>query len=190
MRVGIAHHLGWAVAVTATATHDVVDRRRLTLVRPGVPTAPIHHQGGPHDLHRSDPPLADDALAALVADVRAAATRATAAALDALAAALAEPVASLSLRGWPDDFPEDIATLRRVPYEARADSVMYLQVLDGLARERGWAVHRYDARSVEAEAAAVLGARAHDVLHGPRAALGPPWAKDHRTALAATVLAP
>ena len=27
------------------------------------------------------------------------------------------------------------------------------------------------------------------ILHGPRAMLGPPWTKDHRTALAATVLA-
>jgi hypothetical protein len=26
------------------------------------------------------------------------------------------------------------------------------------------------------------------VLYGPRAALGPPWSKDHRIALAATVL--
>ena len=26
MRVGIAHHLGWAVAVTATTDHEVVDR--------------------------------------------------------------------------------------------------------------------------------------------------------------------
>jgi hypothetical protein len=26
------------------------------------------------------------------------------------------------------------------------------------------------------------------VLHGPRATLGPPWSKDHRMALAATIL--
>jgi hypothetical protein len=26
VRVGIAHHLGWAVAVTASAGHQVVDR--------------------------------------------------------------------------------------------------------------------------------------------------------------------
>ena len=76
-----------------------------------------------------------------------------------------------------------------MPYESRADSVMYLQVLADAARDRGWAVHLYDAKHVEAEAAAVLGERAKQVLHGPRAALGPPWSKDHRMALAATVLA-
>ena len=42
---------------------------------------------------------------------------------------------------------------------------------------------------MEAEAARILADRVRDVLHGPRATLGPPWAKDHRLALAATVLA-
>jgi hypothetical protein len=95
----------------------------------------------------------------------------------------------MSLRAWPLDFPDDIATLRRAPYEARADSVMYRQVLAEQARSRGWEVHRFDAKDVESEAARVLGARSHDVLHGPRAALGPPWGNDHRMALAATIVA-
>ena len=34
----------------------------------------------------------------------------------------------------------------------------------------------------------MLGERAHEVLHGPRATLGPPWSKDHRMALAATIV--
>ena len=38
-------------------------------------------------------------------------------------------------------------------------------------------------------AARLLGDRADEVLHGPRKRLGPPWSKDHRLALAATVLA-
>jgi hypothetical protein len=189
MRLGIAHHLGWAVAVTATADHTVVDRRRIELIEPDVPAAPIHHEGGPHLLHRRGEPLDDDALAALVAHVRASVTRAASTALGELAAAVPAPIESMSLRGWPAGFPEDIAVLRRVPYESRADSVMYLQVLAGLARDRGWAVHHYDARHVEAEAAGVLGERAHEVLHGPRATWGPPWTKDHRQALAATVVA-
>jgi hypothetical protein len=189
VRLGIAHHLGWAVAVTASPDHDVVDRRRIELVEAGVPPAPIHHEGGAHALHRASAPPDDDALAALVADVRASAVRATSAALDALAADVPSPITSISLRAWPDDFPDDIAVLRRVPYESRADSVMYRRVLAELADERGWEVHVYDAARVEDDAARVLGPRAHDVLHGPRARLGAPWTKDHRTALAATVLA-
>lgn len=189
MRLGIAHHLGWAVAVTADDDHRVVDRRRIELVEPGLPVAPIHHEGGAHPMHRSGPELDDAALEALVAQVRESAVRTTAASLDELAGALPGTITSISLRAWPEDFPTDLAVLRQVPHESRADSVMYRQVLAELARARGWAVHLFDARDVEAEASGVLGDRAHDVLHGPRARLGAPWTKDHRQALAATVLA-
>lgn len=190
MRVGIAHHLGWAVAVTATDDHTVVDRRRIELIEPGLPPAPVHHEGGPHEMHRTGPPLDDEALAALVAVVTASVERASASALDGIADAVAPgSIVSLSVRTWPDDFPDDIALVRRVPYESRADSVMYVRALAAAASDRGWDVHRYDAKNVEAEASGLLGARAREVLHGPRAVLGPPWTKDHRTALAATVLA-
>ena len=180
MRIGVAHHFGWAVAVTASADHRVVDRRRIELVEPGTPPAPVHHDGADLD---------DAALAALVDEVRASAVRATTAALDGLAAAAPERIVSISLRAWPPDFPADLAVVRRVPYEARADSVMYLQVLDDVARARGWDVHVFEAKDVESRAARILGRRADDVLYGPRAALGPPWTKDHRIALAATVVA-
>jgi hypothetical protein len=189
MRLGIAHHFGWAVAVTASGDHKVVDRRRIELIEPGLPSAPIHHVGGPWELHRQAEYLDDDALAALAEQVRRSVSRATSLALDELAAASPEPIVSMSLRAWPADFPTDIAVLRQVPYESRADSVMYLQVLAELAVERGWDVHCFDAKDVEAQAARKLGARADEVLNGPRAALGPPWARDHRMALAATIVA-
>jgi len=180
LRTGIAHHLGWAVAVTAAAGHAVVDRRRIELIEPGVPAAPIEHDAKL---------LADASAVAMIADVRASALRATSASLDQLAAALPGPVVSISLRAWPLDFPDDIATQRRAPYDSRADSVMYCQVLAECAHARGWAVHLFDAKGVEAQATRILGERAHDVLHGPRATLGPPWTKDHRIALASTVVA-
>jgi hypothetical protein len=189
LRAGVAHHLGWAVVVTAAPDHSVVDRRRIELVDDGLPSAPVHHEGGFHELHRSGPELDDAALAELVEQVRASARRVAGAQLDALVAELGAPLRSISLRDWSDDLPTDIATLRRPPYESGVDSIMYRQVLAELAVERGWHVHRYDARHVEADAAAILGATADAVLRGPRATLGPPWAKDHRTALAATVLA-
>ena len=49
VRVGIAHHLGWAVAVTASAGHVVVDRRRIELIEPGMPAAPVEHEARPLD---------------------------------------------------------------------------------------------------------------------------------------------
>jgi hypothetical protein len=179
MRLGIADHFGWAVAVTASADHAVADRRRIELVEPGVTPAPYHYESSWLD---------DAGTAELVATVRASVARAASAALDGLAAALPAPVVSMSLRAWPPDFPTDVAVLRRAPYEARADAVMYRQVLAELAYARGWAVHLYDAKAVEARAVQLLGARADEILLGPRAALGPPWTRDHRTALAATVV--
>jgi hypothetical protein len=180
VRVGIAHHLGWAVAVTASAGPEVVDRRRIELIEPGVPVAPVEHEAGS---------LGDRAAARLAARVRASVVRATGASLDRLAAELPGPVVSVSLRAWPLDFPDDIGVQRRPPYVSRADSVMYCQVLAECAEARGWPVHLFEAKDVEARAARILGERAGEVLRGPRAVLGPPWTKDHRIALAATVLA-
>jgi len=189
MRIGIAHHFGWAVAVAVSTDFQVVDRRRIELIEPGLPAAPIHHEGGPHLLHRSGDPLDDDELEVLVAQVRASVVRTASAALDELGAELPEPITKMAVRAWPAGFPTDIAVQRRVPYESRADSVMYCQVLADLARDRGWEVHTYDAKSVEGQAARILGDRADEVLRGPRATLGPPWSKDHRMAMAATIVA-
>jgi hypothetical protein len=178
--VGIADHLGWAIAVTAAPDHIVVDRRRIELIEPGVSPAPIHYESSRLDVA---------ATAALVAEARASVARAAAAALDQLAGALPASLTSISLRAWPLDFPDDIAAQRRPPYEARADAIMYRTLVAELARARGWEVHCYEARHVEAQAAEVLGERAEEVLQGPRATLGLPWTKDHRAALAATVIA-
>jgi hypothetical protein len=180
MRLGIADHLGWAIAVTASGDHEVVDRRRIALIEPGISAAPIHYESRHLDVA---------ATAALVAKVRASVVRATSAGLDDIAAALPTPVRSISLRALPRDFPDDIAVQRRAPYEARADAIMYRQELSELAHARGWEVHFYDARAVAAQAVRMLGERADEVLQGPRATLGPPWTKDHRMALAATIVA-
>ena len=180
MRVGIAHHLGWAVAVTASEAHEVVDRRRIELVEPGMAMAPVHHEGKALD---------DAAAAALIAQVRVSAARATSTALDELATAIREPIVSMSLRAWPVDFPTDIEVVRRVPYEARADSVMYREVLAELARARGWdrpSLRRQGRRAPSRERPRGAGRRG---APRPRARLGPPWGKDHRMALAATIIA-
>ena len=180
MRVGIADHLGWAVAVTASGDHAVVDRRRIELVEPALSAAPIHYESRRLDVA---------ATAVLVETVRASIARAALAAFTELASALPEPILSISLRAWPLDFPDDIATQRRSPYEARADAIMYRQELAELAHAHWWEVHAYDAKAVEGQAARRLGARADEVLHGPRAKIGPPWTKDHRVALAAAIVA-
>src|SRR6478672_8916995 len=153
MRLGIADHFGWAVAVTASDDYAVVDRRRIELVEPGITAAPIHYDSAK---------LSVDGTATLVAEVRASVARATAAAFDELPAA----IESISMREWPHDFPDDIAVQRRSPYEARADAIMYRQILAEVAEARGWNVHVYNAKDVLGQAAAILGARTDDVLDG------------------------
>ena len=180
MRLGIADHLGWAIVVTASRDHAVVDRRRIELIEPDVSPAPIHYESRRLDVA---------ATASLVAKARASVVRAASAALDEIATALPAPVRSISLRAWPLDFPDDIVVQRRPPYEARADAIMYRQELAELAHARDWEVHVYDAKAVLSQAANLLGERAGEVLQRPRATLGPPWTKDHRVALAATIVA-
>ena len=180
MRVGIADHFGWAVAVTAASDGTVVDRRRIELVEPGVTAAPIHYDSAR---------LGVDATAELVAEVRASVARQTSASLDELDEALPGPIVSMSLRTWPPDFPADIAVQRRSPYEARADAVMYRQILADIAHDRGWDVHLYGAKEVLGQVRSLLAGRTDEVLQGPRATLGPPWTQDHRTALAAAIVA-
>ena len=97
-------------------------------------------------------------------------------------------ITSLHLRALPADFPTDIAVQLRAPFDSHADGIMYRQVLAAVATARGWAVQFYDARTAEADAAAILAGRAGEVLRGPRERLGPPWTKDHRTALAGTIV--
>jgi hypothetical protein len=65
---------------------------------------------------------------------------------------------------------------------------MYRQELSALAHARGWEVHAYDVKTVVSQAAIMLAERADEILHGPRATIGPPWTRDHRIALAATIV--
>jgi hypothetical protein len=53
-----------------------------------------------------------------------------------------------------------------VPYEARANSVVCRQVLAEIALARGWDVHLYDTKDVEAQAVSLLRERAGAILLG------------------------
>ena len=130
VRVGITHHLGWAVAVTPSADHEVVDRRRIELIEPGTPTAPIEHETKALD---------GDASARMVAEVRASALRAKSASLDQLAASLPEPIVSISLRAWPPTSPttsSSNAAHRMSPWPTRSCTA---RCLSECAHVRGWA---------------------------------------------------
>ncbi|MEZ5169088.1 MAG: hypothetical protein R2695_22320 [Acidimicrobiales bacterium] len=186
MHIGVAHHLGWAILVTATADHEVIDRRRVELIADDLPSAPIHHHSGVHPMHDTGDPFDDRRLADLAARVRAAAHDHAVAALDQLRAELPAPVASLSLRAWPADFDRHRhrCGVRRTKPGRLGDVP---EVIAAIAGASGWVVHQFDAASIEDSAATVLGDPA--LLQRPRTLLGPPWNKDHRLAYASTVVA-
>ena len=180
--IGVSDHAGWAILVTASANGTLLDRRRVALMDEDLPPMPHHCEGQLLPL--------EDAVA-LVERVRVAAERHSQLALDALATTVPGPILGVALRHCPDNLPPTIAG-RLQDYRARnvADWVMYRRALAGAAKARGWAVHWYDARNVLQAAGEAL--RLGDVsahFSRLRRSIGPPWANDHKVAMAAAVVA-
>jgi hypothetical protein len=177
--IGVSDHGGWAVLVTVARDGTLLDRRRVELVDEGLPALPHHHEGQL---------LPVDEAVALVERVRVSAERHAALAMNGVAMAV-RPILGVALRNCPP-LPPTIAE-RIKDYRARnvADWVMYRKALAAAAAACGWPVHWYDAKSV-------LGAASHALrienfearfLH-LRSAVGPPWNKDHKLAMAAAIV--
>ena len=157
MRIGIFDHFGWAVAVTASTDHEVVDRRRIELIEPGCHPAPIHYDSKRLDVAAT--------AALVVRAVRRCCGRPQRRSTSSLTCCRSPSCRSRC--AWPPDFPGDIAVQRRTPYEARADAIMYRQVICEVAHARGWHVHHYVAKDVLGQAGDVLGARVDEILQRP-----------------------
>jgi hypothetical protein len=175
----VADHCGWAVLVTVGPRGTLIDRRRVELIDAALPKLPHHHecQGLP----------LDDAVA-LVARVRASAETCASACLEALAASVPARIVGISIRACPP-LPATVAE-RIADYRAQnvADTVMYREALARAATARGWSVRWYDARRVFPDAARALDrASVDDLLARTGKAIGPPWQKDHRVAMAAAI---
>jgi hypothetical protein len=192
--VGVAEHGNSAELVTVGTGGELLDRRRIDLTDPGLPTHPHHHEGSWAVGRYLDLPGARvlsmaDAVA-LVERVRASAVRGARASLEALAAAVPVPITGIALRVCPELPPtveERIADNRA---QTMADTVMYREALAAAAAARGWAVHWYEREHVFQEAASALGAEDIDaVLKGMGRSIGPPWQARHKLAAAAALAA-
>ncbi len=193
--VGVAENSNSAVLVTvARGGGELLDRRRVDLTDPGLPTHPHHHEGswavgrylntpGAHALSLAE-------AVALVERVRASAARGAREALDALAAAVPVPIASIAIRACPElpaTIEERIADNRA---QTIADSVMYREALATAAEARGWFVHWYDRERVFRDAAEALGRQDLDAfLNVMGRSIGPPWQAKHKLAAAAALAA-
>jgi hypothetical protein len=189
--VGVAEHGNSAVLVTVAPGGELLDRRRVDLTR-GLPTHPYHHEGSwAVGRYLNSPwaraiPLAD--AVALVERVRESAARGARASLEALAAAVPVPIASIAIRVCPQlpaTTEERIADSRVANV---ADSVMYREALANAAEARGWSVHWYDRERVFRDAAVALGDE--DIaafLQAMGRSIGPPWQAKHKLAAAAAL---
>jgi hypothetical protein len=191
--VGVAEHGNSAVLVTLAPGGELLDRRRIDLTD-GLPTHPHHHEGSWAVGRYLDTPgaralsLAD--AVALVERVRASAARGAREGLEALAAAVPVPIASIAIRVCPELPPTTEERIADNRAQTVADSVMYRQALAAAAEARGWSVRWYDRERVFHDAATALGGDdVNDLLYAMGRSIGPPWQAIHKLAAAAALAA-
>ncbi len=191
--VGVAEHGNSAVLVTVAQGGELLDRRRIDLTH-GLPTHPHHHQGSWAVGRYLNTPGAQalslaDAVA-LVGRVRAAAARGARESLEALAAAVPEPILSIAIRACPALPPTTEERIRDNRAQTVADTVMYREALATAAEARGWSVYWYDRERVFRDAAAALGREDVEAfLVAMGRSIGPPWQAKHKLAAAAALAA-
>ena len=176
--IGVSDHGGWAVLVTAAHDGTLLDRRRVELVDEDLPKIPHHSEGQALPLHEA---------VALVERVRVSAERRAKLGLDAVAMTVPG--------GHPRRHASPVPTASA--HDCRADQGLpgakrgrLGDVPQGASRReaRGWAVHWYDAKNVfdaASEALHIEDLDAHFLK--VRTAVGPPWNKDHKLAMAAAI---
>jgi hypothetical protein len=190
----VAEHGNSAVLVTVATGGELLDRRRVDLTDRDLPTHPHHHEGSwAVGRYLNTPGARALSLAeavALVERVRVSAERGARDSLEALAAAIPVPIASIAIRVCPKLPPtieERIADNRAQTY---ADTVMYREAISIAAEARGWSVHWYDRERVFRDAATVLGREDIDaILNAMGRSIGPPWQALHKLAAAAALAA-
>jgi hypothetical protein len=190
--VGVVEHGNSAVLVTLAPNRELLDRRRIDLTR-GLPTHPYHHEGSWAVGRYADSPWAQkislSEAVALVERVHEAAAHGARESLEALAASLPMPIASIAIRECqelPATIEERIADTRAANV---ADSIMYRQALAAAAEARGWSVYWYDRERVFSDASAALAGDVEAFLRTMGKAIGPPWQAKHKLAAAAALAA-
>ena len=191
--VGVAEHGNSAVLITLAPGGELLDRRRVDLTR-GLPTHPYHHEGSWAIGRYANSPWAkkislSDAIA-VVERVREAAARGARESLEALAASIAMPIASISIRVCPALPPTTEERIRDTRAASVADSIMYREALAVAAEARGWSVHWYNRDSVFRDAAEALDGKDVDAfLKAMGQSVGPPWQARQKLAAAAALAA-
>lgn len=189
--VGVAEHGNSAELITLAASGELLDRRRIDLTR-GLPTHPYHHEGswavGRYVNSAWAKKISLPDAIALIERVHKAAADGARESLEALAASVPVPIASIAIRVCPK-LPRTIE--ERITHSQAAnvaDSVMYREAMAAAAKARGWSVTWYDRERVFKDAAAALGGKDVDAfLRAMGKSIGPPWQARHKLAAAAAL---
>jgi len=191
--VGVAEHGNSAVLITVGPGGQLLDRRRIDLTR-GLPTHPYHHEGswavGRYVNSSWARAISLGDAVALVEKVRQSAIRGAREGLEALAAAVPVPIATMGIRACPELPPTTEERIRDSRAANVADSVLYREALATAGEARGWTVCWYDRERVFHDAAKALGLDDVDAFLreiGRRS--GPPWQAKQKLAAAAALAA-
>jgi hypothetical protein len=164
---------------------SVIERRRVTTIKTGLPTMPYHHESLGMPVAEAD---------ALVARVRQSIAECTSRALRDVVADLSPSyhIVALAIRRPPFvDLPDTVATVREsYQLQCAADGMMYQLALCAAAHELGLHVHLCERGKEHAHAAERLVVDASDLrlfVSATGRPSGPPWTEEHRRAYAAGI---
>jgi hypothetical protein len=189
---GIADHNGWAIFVSVSAKNgspQVVDRRRVELIEPGLPKQPYEHETAGMNAAEAG---------RLVQEVRESAVHCAQRALSQLRSSLGSKLGagretvSIALRDAPlPRLPGSVAEAHASWYILmRADAMLYYGALCTAAASLGIEVATFPRGEERRHAAGAMATTAEHLdpfLSGLRASLGPPWQQDHQAAAARAI---
>jgi len=188
--VSVAEHTGWAHLVCVAAhgrVPAVIERRRVTLIDPGLPTQPYEHD---------TMAMREDEAEDLIARVQKSVSACTVRALERLVGELepVSPVVALAIREPPfPSIPTSVAAVH-ASYQLRcsADGMMYQQAICRAAARLRLAVQlckRGEESTLAATQIGVTPGDVEDFVTGSGRPAGPPWTEEHRRAFAAGIAA-
>jgi hypothetical protein len=188
--VSVAEHAGWAHLV-CVAVRDhvpaVIERRRVAVVDPGLPTQPYHHESMV---------MKEDEANALIARVRRSIVARTSVALQRVVTELAPAyaVGALAIRKPPfAELPGTVVDAwksHRLLYAA--DGMLYQLAFCHAARQLELDVHMCRRGEETSRAAQQLGVTPGEIetfVSRTGRPAGPPWTQEHRRAYAAGIAA-
>ena len=184
--VGLVPHSGWAIAVVVGLVDGhvrVYDRRRIELISPDLPRQAYHAAAD----------LPPDEARRVVADADASIADCSLHALSAIRDDVGDhALVAVGVVGRSREIPDVATVLASHPRMHASEGEQYRRGVSRAAEQLGLPVWRTDPKELATEVAQVLGwssSRLTEEQAKVRAAIGPPWQKDHKDATAAGLVA-